>query len=166
MTSKKGIAVTIGILAAITLASFVIWFIPSGTNQTSFIVSDHEANLDGVKSIHQAIQESIEEDFQKMLDREITPAEYKERAEVASSQLKSQIIQMMQSDPPEEWKASYQSYLEALRTSNSYIRETKVIATMIQDSENDEKVSEDLESLAQIQSEAKELVEKSNQARP
>ena len=52
MASKKGIAVTIIILAAITGISFVFWVIPEETEST-FVVSDYENYLDGTKKIHE-----------------------------------------------------------------------------------------------------------------
>lgn len=163
MTSKKGVAVTIGILVAITLASFIVWFIPS-TNQ-SIPISDYKNNLDGIKNIHQAIKESVNEDFQRMLDNEISHDEFNERAKVASSQINSQIIKIMQSNPPEEWKKSYQSYQEALRTFNSYIRETQAVSSAVQDEES-ENIEKNLEKLNQLKEDSRELVKKSDNSRP
>ncbi|NIP61441.1 MAG: hypothetical protein GWN01_00595 [Nitrosopumilaceae archaeon] len=163
MTSKKGVAVTIGILVAITLASFIVWFIPS-TNQ-SIPISDYKNNLDGIKNIHQAIKESVNEDFQRMLDNEISPDEFNERAKVASSQINSQIIKIMQSNPPEEWKKSYQSYQKALRTFNSYIRETQAVSSAVQDEESGN-IEKNLEKLNQLKEESRELVKKSDSSRP
>ena len=51
MASKKGISLTIGVLAAITMASFVFWFLPQNSEIT-FVVSDFESHLDGVKNVH------------------------------------------------------------------------------------------------------------------
>ena len=70
MTSKKGIAVTIGILAAITAASFLIWLIPLN-NENTFVVSDFESNLEDVKEIHLTLQKGIEQEFQNLLDEKI-----------------------------------------------------------------------------------------------
>ena len=59
MASKKGIAVTAIILAAITGASFLLWIVPQDV-ETTFVVSDYENYLDGVKNIHEVLEESIE----------------------------------------------------------------------------------------------------------
>ena len=45
MASKKGIAVTAIILAAITGASFLLWVIPQ-ENESTFIVTDYQGYLD------------------------------------------------------------------------------------------------------------------------
>ena len=58
MASKKGIIITGIILASITGASFLMWIIPED-NETTFIVSDYAGYLDGVKNIHEILQESM-----------------------------------------------------------------------------------------------------------
>jgi len=67
MASKKGISLTIGILAAITMASFVFWFLPQNSEIT-FVVSDFESHLDGVKNVHVVISEAVDTEFQNLLD--------------------------------------------------------------------------------------------------
>ena len=54
MASKKGIAVTVIILVAITAASFLFWIIPQ-ENPPILVVSDYENYLDGVKKIHEVL---------------------------------------------------------------------------------------------------------------
>ncbi|MBA4453943.1 MAG: hypothetical protein H2B05_03260, partial [Nitrosopumilaceae archaeon] len=75
MASKKGIAITIIILAAITAASFSFWMIPQ-ENQMSLVISDHENYLDGVKEIHSIMKETISTEFQNLKDETISPDEY------------------------------------------------------------------------------------------
>ncbi|MFQ5573249.1 MAG: hypothetical protein ACE5EJ_03250, partial [Nitrosopumilaceae archaeon] len=86
MASKKGIFLTIGILAAITIASFVFWFLPQNY-QMSFVVSDFESHLDGVKNVHGVISETVNTEFQNLLDEKISPQEYIEQAEISSAQI-------------------------------------------------------------------------------
>ena len=52
MASKKGVIVTVIILAAITGASFLFWIIPEN-NETTFVISDYGNYLDEVKNIHE-----------------------------------------------------------------------------------------------------------------
>ena len=110
MASKKGISVTIGILAAITVASFLIWTIPQN-NQATFVVSDFESHLDGIKAIHQIIMEDLDDDFQNMINGTMTPQEYIDAAEGSSTQINSQIIQLVQSEVNDEWSMSYSYYM-------------------------------------------------------
>ena len=80
MASKKGIAVTAIILAAITGASFLLWIVPEERlpkeSETTFVVTDYGNYLDGVKNIHEVLQESIDIEYKNLLNGEITAEDY------------------------------------------------------------------------------------------
>lgn len=162
MASKKGIIVTVTILVAITAASFLFWIIPQ-ENPSTLMVSDYANYLDGVKKIHEVLQESIETEFQNLLDGKTSPEEYIAITEVTTSQVTVQISEFVTSKPPEEWQDSYISYMEALKKFNSYIVETKVAANMLKEGQIDTEVIQKIESL---RSESQELINKSNELRP
>jgi len=162
MASKKGIIVTVIILVAITAASFLFWIIPQ-ENPSTLMVSDYANYLDGVKKIHEVLQESIETEFQNLLDGKTSPDEYIAITEVTTSQVTVQISEFVTSKPPEEWQDSYISYMEALKKFNSYIVETKVAANMLKEGQIDTEVIQKIESL---RSESQELINKSNELRP
>ncbi|MGV7226371.1 MAG: hypothetical protein ACQ9CV_05585 [Nitrosopumilus sp.] len=165
MASKKGIAVTVIILGAITGASFLLYLIPQDI-ETTFVVSDYENYLDGVKNIHEVLEESIELEYQNLKDGKISPQEYVAVTEVTSSQVTTQISEFITSKPSEEWQASYINYMEAMKSFNSYIIETKVIANMIENENSEEEMSETLEKIEILKSEFKEFVKISDQTRP
>lgn len=162
MASKKGIIVTGIILVAITAASFLFWIIPQ-ENPSTLMVSDYANYLDGVKKIHEVLQESIETEFQNLLDGKTSPDEYIAITEVTTSQVTVQISEFVTSKPSEEWQDSYISYMEALKKFNSYIVETKVAANMLKEGQIDTKVIQKIESL---RLESQELINKSNELRP
>ena len=162
MASKKGIAITVIILVAITAASFLFWVIPQ-ENPSTLVVSDYENYLDGVKKIHEVLQESIETEFQNLLDGKTSPDDYIAITEVTSSQVTVQISEFVTSKPPEEWQNSYISYMESLKKFNSYIVETKVVANMLKEGQIDTEIIQKIESL---RSEYQELINKSNELRP
>ena len=108
---------TVVILAAITAASFLVWLIPQNI-ETEFIVSDFKSHLDNVKEIHSALNDGINIEFQKMLDEKISTQEYINLAETTSSQVNSQIVQLVNSKAPEEWHESYLKYIESLQKFN------------------------------------------------
>ncbi|MEK0336578.1 MAG: hypothetical protein QQN41_03985, partial [Nitrosopumilus sp.] len=61
MASKKGIIITVIILAVITGVSFIpllAWIVPQD-NEATFVISDYENYLDGVKKIQEVLQEPI-----------------------------------------------------------------------------------------------------------
>ena len=162
MASKKGIAVTVIILVVITAASFLFWIIPQ-ENPPTLVVSDYENYLDGVKKIHEVLQESIETEFQNLLNEKTSPDEYIAITEVTSTQVTAQISEFITSKPPEEWQDSYISYMEALKKFNAYIIETKVAANMLKEGQIDTEIIQKIESL---KSESQELINKSNELRP
>lgn len=162
MASKKGIAVTVIILVAITAASFLFWIIPQ-ENPPTLVVSDYENYLDGVKKIHEVLQESIETEFQNLLNEKISPDEYIAITEVTSTQVTAQISEFITSKPPEEWQDSYISYMEALKKFNEYIVETKVAANVLKEGQIDTEIIQKIESL---RLESQELINKSNELRP
>jgi len=165
MASKKGISLTIGVLAAITMASFVIWFLPQNSEIT-FVVSDFESHLDGVKNVHGVISEAVDTEFQNLLDGSISPKGYIEQAEISSIQINSQIIQLVESKATEEWHESYISYIEALKQYNTYVRETIVAATMIEEGVESAEIEEFITKINQFKENSESHIFKSDNSRP
>ncbi|MEC4848751.1 MAG: hypothetical protein RI100_06145 [Nitrosarchaeum sp.] len=162
MASKKGIIITIIILASITAASFLLWIVPQ-ENPATLVVSDYENYLEGIKKIHQVLQESIETEFQNLLDGNISPDEYISITEVTTSQVTAQISEFVTSKPTEEWQNSYITYMEALKKFNEYIIETKVAANMLKVGQID---AETLQNIESLRLETQELIKKSDELRP
>lgn len=165
MASKKGVWLTIVILVAITTASFFVWLTPQSYDAT-FVVSDFKSHLDGIKEIHRVLVDGIEKEFQKMLNGDITPDQFIEVAEISSSQINSQIIQLVESKASQEWQESYLNYIEALRATNSNIRETIVVANMIKEGSDKQNIEEILKKIDQLKEESKSFVSASDSARP
>ena len=165
MASKKGIFLTIGVLVAITMASFVIWFLPQNSEIT-FVVSDFESHLDGVKNVHGVISEAVDTEFQNLLDGNISPKEYIEQAEISTVQINSQIIQLVESKATEEWLESYISYIEALKHYNTYVRETIVAAAMIEEGTESAEIEEFITKISQFKENSESYIFKSDNSRP
>ena len=132
MTSKKGIIITGIILAAITGASFMIWQLPTDLSMT-VVVSDFESHIVGIDERFKIISNAVDESFEEMINAEMTPDEYISIAEISSTQINSQIIELVESEATDEWLDSYLNKLESLRAYNSYIRETIVLANLLND---------------------------------
>jgi 3-dehydroquinate synthase class II len=165
MASKKGIAITAIILAAITGASFLLWVIPQ-ENDTTFIVTDYQGYLDGVKNIHEVLQESIDIEYQNLRDGKSTPKDYIAITEVTSSQVTTQISEFITSKPSEQWQESYISYMNGMKKFNEYILETKVLANQIENGNIDKEILQTLEKIESIKAESLEYIKKSNELRP
>ncbi len=165
MASKKGIVITVIILTAITGGSFLLWVIPQD-DETTFVVSDYENYLDGVKNIHEVLQETIDLEYQNLRNGKISPQEYIAVTEITSSQVTAQISEFVTSKPPEEWQASYISYMDSLKSFNSYVIETKVLVNMIENESSEEQMNETIEKINLLKSEFTEFVKISDQSRP
>ena len=165
MKSKKGVIITVVILIAITLASFSVWQIPDNPKMT-IVVTDYESHLNEIDARHEIIRNAVDESLLKMIDGDITEEEFISIAEISSSQINSQIIELVESDPTEEWEKSYLNYLESLRSSNSYIREVMALANLqINGSTNDE-IENILEKIDKLQQKSIEYVKFSTNSRP
>lgn len=164
MASKKGITLTIMILAAITAGSFLFWLIPQ-ESQISLVISDHENYLDGVKEIHSILNQTISTEFQNLKNENISPDEYLQFADATSSQITTLISEYVKSKPPNEWQNSYISYMEALKNFNSYVTETKVYANLVKQGKTD-LLDETSTKIEFFKSESEILIEISNNSRP
>ena len=165
MASKKGIVVTITILVAITGASFLFWIVPEN-NEATFVISDYGNYLDGVKKIHEVLQESIDIEYQNLRNGKISPGDYVTITEVTSSQVTSQISEFVTSKPSDEWLTSYIGYMDAMKKFNSYIGETKVLANMIEKGSSEAEMVETLEKIESLKVESLEYVKISDELKP
>ena len=165
MASKKGIVITGIILASITAASFLLWIVPQ-ENDSTFIVTDYEGYLDGVKNIHEVLQESIDIEYRNLQDEKISPSEYIIITEVTSSQVTTQISEFVTSKPSEKWQESYISYMNGMKKFNEYIIETKVLANQIENESTDAEILETVNKIEAIKLESIEHIKKSNELRP
>ena len=163
LASKRGIIITAVILAAITAASFIAWMLPQ-ENPSTFVVTDHEGYLDGVKKIHEVLEESIEIEFQDMIGGSITPDQYAAATQATTSQVTAQITEFVKSKPPQEWQESYISYMEALKKFNSYVVETRIVASLV--SEGGEELEQAVQRAQELKTEYRQMVELSDQSRP
>lgn len=165
MASKKGIAVTVIILAVITGVSFLVWLIPQN-HETTFVVSDYGQYLDRTENIQEVLRESIDIEYQNLRNGETSPEDYIAMTDVTSSQVTEQISEFISSKPPEQWQDSYISYMDSMKKFNSYIVETKVLAKMIENGSSEEDMSETIQKIESLKTESLDLVKISEESRP
>lgn len=161
---QKGLIITGIILAAITAASFAVWVIPQDT-QTKIIGPDAKEQLDVLKEQQKTVSDTASEEFQKMLSGQITPDEYIDRAKASSSQINSFIIDTIESDVTPEWEESYSEFADALRSYNSYLRETIVTAEKLK-SDAQADISQEKSKLDEFLKDAEKFLRGSDAARP
>ena len=164
MAKKRGIIVTIIILAAITSVSFSIWLIPQ-KEDSSFVISDFKAQLESMQARQKVISDEIETDLQALLGGTVTPDNFIVRAEASTSQINVLIIELVESRAPQEWYESYLNYGESLKSYNSYLRETIVLANKIKEN-NSGDFKENLEKMGALKKESVEFALKADKTKP
>lgn len=135
MASKKGTILTAVILIGIAAASFVVYTLPQNSPAT-YVISDYEEHLNRVKEIHLTLVDSTKIQFKEMLEGKTDPKDYRQSADITTSQINSMIIETVESRPSQEWQESYIQYVESLKSFNSYLRETMVIAKQLEDNKS------------------------------
>jgi len=165
MASKKGIAVTIAILVGVIPASFLILLIPENTDM-KLIVSDFEKQLDDTDERTSMLSAGIEKSFDDLINHKLSPEEYFVTAGVTQSQVNSLIIELTLSGAPQEWAASYKSYIDVLKKLNEEITETIIVANLMKDGGNSDSVNEIISKIHELRAELLNLIEKSDNLRP
>ena len=136
----------------------MIWQIPTNP-QMSVVVSDFESHIVGIDERFKIISNAVDESFEQMINDEISPNEYISIAEVSSSQINSQIIELVESEAGDEWFDSYLNNLESLRKYNSYIMETIVLANLLNDGNS---ISDQKELVTKIEQLKQESIDYAN----
>ena len=165
MASKKGIGVTIAFLVGIVAASFLVYLIPEDTTM-KIVVSDFEKYLDNTKEKTMLESVGIDESFEKLMEKKMSPNEYIVIAKVSSSQINSLIIELTDSGATQEWVESYVNYINALKKLNEKITETIVVANLMNDDDNSNSINEIISKIHQLETESLDLIKKSDNTRP
>ena len=121
------------VLGVITAASFLVWTLPQSA---TISVSDYGEYLDRAQQINQVVVDGIDNNFQMLTSGELDVDEYVDTAKTSSTQLRSELIQMMQVGVPEQWAQSYQKQVDSTKLSIEYIRETITAAEKIGKGDN------------------------------
>jgi len=165
MASKKGIGVTIAFLVGVVAASFLVYLIPEDTTM-KIVVSDFEKYLDITKEKAMLESVSIDESFEKLMEKKMSPNEYIGIAKISSSQINSLIIELTDSGATQEWVESYVNYIGALKKLNEMITETIVVANLMDNDDNSNSINEIIDKIHQLKTESLDLTKKSDAARP
>ena len=112
------------------------------------------------------VTDNIDTEFQNVLNRTLTPEEYIEMAEASSSQINSLIIQLVKSEAPSEWHGSYLNYIESLKNSNSFIRETIVAANLLREGAETTEIDNIIQKINAFRDESESLIKTSDSERP
>ena len=164
MPSKKGLILTVIILGAITVASSVVWFIPTNFTMVE-VVQNFDDHLDGVTSIYNSINDQHQISFKQFLNDDITFEQYAYEVQVSTDQINEQIIRLVKSQASDEWIDSYSIFINALREYNSYLRDT-ISAAETLSVESQDNIDKKLEKISSRLTNVERMIEQSSISRP
>jgi hypothetical protein len=140
LASKKGIAITAVIAAAIVGSSFLIWLIPpSSPGSMIELPRDDNGIISDVYSRHQSLATSIESKFEQWKSGEVTASDIQSQMSLDRSGIQNMRQQLDSASPAQEWQQSYEFYIQAL---DSFLRYFDLMQIIIE--ENDRMVDSNL----------------------
>jgi hypothetical protein len=134
LASKKGIAITATIAAAIVGSSFLIWLIPqSSPGSMVELPRDDNEILSDVYSRHQSLATNIQSKFDQWKSgKVVTTSDMLSQISLDRSDIQNMRQQLDSASPAQEWQQSYGFYIQAL---DSFLVYLDLIQTII--GEND-----------------------------
>jgi len=165
MATRKGVVITAIILATIAAASFAVWMVPQNRG-SSVVVSDYRGELESVNERHALIVTEMESNLKELLDKTLSPDDFISKAQTSSGQVTSLITELIESNPPVEWRESYLNYDESLKKYNEYLMETISLASKMKDGIPQVGLNDEITKMDSLKQESDSLVVKSNETRP
>jgi hypothetical protein len=122
LASTKGIALTIGIAAAIVGSSFLIWYIPQSNTGTFIDAPRTDAEVIGdVYSKHNTTATDVESKFAQWKNGDLPDGDMSVLLASAKSQIEGMRQQLDSRQPAQEWQESYDIYVQSLDAYTEYI---------------------------------------------
>jgi hypothetical protein len=130
LASKKGIAITAAIAAAIVGSSFLIWLIPQ-SSPGSMIERPRDDNeiISDVYSRHQSLATNIQSKFDQWKSGEVTSSDMLSQISLDRSDMQNMRQQLNSASPAQEWQQSYGFYIQAL---DSFLKYLDLMQTIIE----------------------------------
>ena len=166
MGSKKGVVITVAILIAITIGSFMVWFGNPTNNEMTIVVTDFENHDTGIVERHKIVSNSIDESLNKFMDGKMSFDEYESIAENGSSQNNALLMELAYSDAPQEWQETYINRIASLKSFEAHIIETMVFANLINSDGEQEKITEIMNNIEKLKEESIQYAEIANSSKP
>ena len=167
MGSKRGVAITVAILIAITIGSFSVWIGNNTTNtEMTIVVTNFENHQEGISERHKIISNAMEKSFSELINKQISTEDYVRIAEISSSQNNALLIELAYSDAPENWQESYINRIASLKSFEAYIIETMVLSNIIENNEEQEQKTEILNNIEKFKEEYIQYGKMADSAKP
>ena len=131
MASKKGIALTAAIAAAIIGGSFLIWFIPQSSPSGVLLTPPmtDEGRISDAYSRHHDIAASIDSKYDQWKKSNATANELVNLIQRDRSEIQNMKNELVNAKPAPEWQQSFDRYIKAL---DSYIKYINTMEAKVQ----------------------------------
>lgn len=132
LASKKGVALTVGIAAAIIGSSFLIWYIPQNSPGTIIGTPRGDNEIIGnVYTRHNDLATNMEMKFNQWKNNGTESNDISTQIVSAKSEVEQMRMDLNNHQPAQEWKESYSIYVRALDAYSIYLDalESKVKAS-------------------------------------
>lgn len=130
------------------------------------VVSDYGNELEGVKDRHSLIIAAMDSNLKDLMNKTVTPDDFVSMAQTSSSQTTALISELIQVNPPPEWRASYINYDEALKKYNDYLSETIVLANMMKGNASTPDLTNEMSKIGSLRNDTYSFIEKANETKP
>ena len=131
MASKKGVAITAVIAAAIVGSSFLIWVIPQSSPGSMIeLPRDDNGIISDVYSQHQSLATNIESKFEQWKSGEVISADMLSQLSRDRSNIENMRQQLDSASPAQDWQQSYNFYIQAL---DSFLKYVDLMQTIIEE---------------------------------
>jgi hypothetical protein len=122
LASKKGIAVTACIAAAIIGASFLIWLIPQSSPGTFITPPRGELEIiNDVYSRHNSTATSVDSQFEQWRNGTVTTVYMQSQISSSLTEVQSMRKELTDARPMQEWQESFGTYTKALDSYTKYL---------------------------------------------
>lgn len=125
--SKKGIAITVAIAAAITGSSFLIWSIPQSSPGTLIgPPNTDEGIISDVYSQSQSLALDVDSSLEEWKTERLSSDDMLAEITSAGAEINRMSTELSEADPAEEWQESYDLYIQALGSFNEYLNAMQI----------------------------------------
>ncbi|HEU4604942.1 MAG TPA: hypothetical protein VFS46_01760 [Nitrososphaera sp.] len=122
MASKKGVALTVGIAAAIIGSSFLIWYIPQSNPGTFIDAPRTDSEIIGdVYGRHNDLAIDVDTRFEQWKNDDPAAGDMAAQLDSAKTQIGEMRQQLDNRRPAQEWQESYGIYVQALDAYAAYL---------------------------------------------
>jgi hypothetical protein len=167
LASRKGIAVTIGIIGGFVAASFLVYYVPTGPQSDVITFGDAVQRLEFAMDRKQVIIDELQTAFQLWDNGDTDKNTFDASADVAASQIDALIVELRGKQISSEWNDSYVIFIQALDNYKSYIERAKEYVDYKSTGETDP--AEDkrrLDAIAEVFDRAESLTRESRNTMP